>query len=101
MERNLGEANAELRQHLRRYAQACDVRGKVNEPNSFTAVPMTWSGAMAQHRPGPAPAACLDVCSPVLVNLFQLRHQPGAALPSLKRFRMLWHALVAQAGQSR
>ncbi len=31
MERNLGEANAELRQHLRRYAQACDVAGKVNE----------------------------------------------------------------------
>ncbi len=31
MERNLGEANAELRQHLRRYAQACDVAGKLNE----------------------------------------------------------------------
>jgi tetratricopeptide (TPR) repeat protein len=31
MERNLGEANAELRQHLRRYAQACDVAGKVHE----------------------------------------------------------------------
>lgn len=31
MERNLGEANAELRQHLRRYAQACDVAGRVNE----------------------------------------------------------------------
>lgn len=31
MERNLGEANAELRQHLRRYAQACDVAGRLNE----------------------------------------------------------------------
>lgn len=31
MERSLGEANAELRQHLRRYAQACDVCGKVGE----------------------------------------------------------------------
>lgn len=31
MERNLGEANGELRQHLRRYAQACDVAGKLNE----------------------------------------------------------------------
>lgn len=31
MERNLGEANAELRQHLRRYAQACDVCGRVGD----------------------------------------------------------------------